>query len=550
MSHNVINLVDKLFEAYSRDSGNSYLFYSDFGQRFSKWSRNAVAFFGLSDEIITDLGEEWESHVHPDDLESFRKSIEEVFSGQSDVHHMEYRARAKDGSYVIVTCTGTVIKNEEGVPVYFAGTLINHGLPDRYDPVTGFHNIEEFMNFLQNKKSQGMTYDILLIGIRDYDKMNDTYGFSYASSILKEAAAIFKSLVGDHGMIFRLDGVKFALCLEPSGEEQVKKIYRNLKKLFKNNIILDGIRIPIDIGGGYLKVNDLNLDVQTVYTSIQYALRKSKRERGGDLVTFHEGDNNKNYNTLELMNAIRSSVHKNCEGFYLAYQPVVSSKTEELIGMEALLRWMGEPFGNVPPNDFIPWLERDALFFELGSWILEQAMRDAKAILNKYPDFVLNVNLAYSQLERPEFAGQLLRIIDRLEYPHENLCLELTERCRFLDPKYLRDQCILFKSYGIKIALDDFGTGFSAIGILRELPVDTIKIDRSFVKDIESNTNDQTIVNAMMSCAKNLNVKVCVEGIETEAMADFLRSYNASSFQGYLYSKPVEIKDFLKLPLY
>ena len=550
MDSKVIDLSDQLFEAYSRETGNSYLFYSDLKKKYSRWSRNAVAFFGLSDEIMDDLGEEWETHVHPDDLLSFRKSINAVMSGHTDSHHMEYRARAQDGTYVIVTCTGSIIKDENGEPAYFAGTLINHGLTDSYDPVTGFNNIDEFMNYLHRRKAQGVPYDILLIGIRDYDKMNDTYGFSFASAILKEIANVFKTLAGELGMLFRLDGVKLALCMDPIAEEAVRNLYDELKIRFKHDVVCRGTKIPIDIGGGFLEVRDLNLDVQTIYTSIQYALRSSKRERGGDLVTFRESDNKRNYNTLELMNAIRSSVHKNCEGFYLMYQPVVSSKTEELVGMEALLRWRGEPFGNVPPNDFIPWLERDALFFELGNWILEHAMRDGKAILDKYPDFIINVNLAYSQLERPEFASHLLRIIDEVKYPHKNLCLELTERCRFLDIKYLRDQCILFKSYGIKIALDDFGTGFSALSILRDLPVDTIKIDRSFVKDIETNKTDQTIVSAMTACAKNMNVHVCVEGIETESMAEFLRTYNATSFQGYLYSKPVEMEDFVKLPLY
>ncbi|MBO6137955.1 MAG: EAL domain-containing protein [Lachnospiraceae bacterium] len=550
MDNNIIDLSGQLFEAYSRETGNSYIFYSDLKKKYSRWSRNAVAFFGLSDEIMDDLGEEWESHVHPDDLLAFRKSINAVMSGYTDTHHMEYRARAQDGSYVIVTCTGTIIKDSNGEPAIFAGTLINHGLTDSYDPVTGLNNIDEFMNLLHRKKTQGSPYDILLIGVRDYDKMNDTYGFSYASAVLKEIAGIFKTYAGELGMLFRLDGVKLALCMDPMNEATVKNFYYELQRHFKNDVICRGTRIPIEVGGGYLQVHDLNLDVQTIYTSIQFALRSSKREHGGELITFREGDNKKNYNTLELMNAIRSSVHKDCEGFYLVYQPVVSSKTEELVGMEALLRWRGEPFGNVPPNDFIPWLERDALFFELGNWILERAMRDGKAILDKYPDFVINVNLAYSQLERPEFASHLLRIIDEVKYPHSNLCLELTERCRFLDTKYLRDQCILFKSYGIKIALDDFGTGFSALSILRDLPVDTIKIDRSFVKDIETNKTDQTIVSALTACAKNMNVHVCVEGVETESMADFLRTYHATSFQGYLYSKPVAMEDFVRLPIY
>lgn len=213
--------------------------------------------------------------------------------------------------------------------------------------------------------------------------------------------------------------------------------------------------------------------------------------------------------------------------------------------MEALLRWNHEPFGEVSPGVFIPWLENDVSFCDLGNWILEKALSDGKPILEKYPDFIINVNIAYTQLENIGFRTAVEEILKRTEFPPENLCLELTERCRVLDREYLKQEIEYFKSIGIKIAIDDFGTGFSSLNLLSELSVDTLKIDRGFVLDIEDKPTNQAIVEAVTLCARKLGVKVCIEGVETRKLIDFLNQYGAYSYQGYYYSKPVRKEEFI-----
>ena len=215
--------------------------------------------------------------------------------------------------------------------------------------------------------------------------------------------------------------------------------------------------------------------------------------------------------------------------------------------MEALLRWNKEPFGEVSPAVFIPLLENDVLFFELGNWILRETMTEGKKIIEQHPNFILNINLSYTQLERSEFRGTIVRLLQETDFPPQNLCLELTERCRLLDLNFLRNEIIFLKSFRIKIALDDFGTGFSSLNLLRELPVDLIKIDRAFIKDIQTNTADQAIVKSVLDCAKLMEIPVCVEGIEDKNLESYMNHYPASSYQGYLYSKPIKIDQFKKL---
>ena len=199
----------------------------------------------------------------------------------------------------------------------------------------------------------------------------------------------------------------------------------------------------------------------------------------------------------------------------------------------------------VPPDEFIPILETDPLFPDLGEWIIREAILAAKQIRNRHPEFVINVNLSYSQLEKPDFVDRIDHILNVLDYPPKNLCLEITERCRLLDMKMLEKVIVSLKFKGIRIALDDFGTGFSSIGIIKELPLDVIKIDRSFVKNIEKNNTDKRLVRNVVDLASIFRSKVCVEGIETTDMRDILRNLHVQSFQGFYYAKPIPLEECL-----
>jgi EAL domain-containing protein (putative c-di-GMP-specific phosphodiesterase class I) len=190
-------------------------------------------------------------------------------------------------------------------------------------------------------------------------------------------------------------------------------------------------------------------------------------------------------------------------------------------------------------------LEQDNLFPELGKWILRTAIKDAKVILESYPGFVINVNLSYTQLEKPDFVENVLSILEEESFPPQNLCLEITERCRLLDMALLKDIFTRLRNKGVKVALDDFGTGFSSIGVLRELPVTTVKIDRSFVMNIEQDTSDQKTVRFISELADSFSSSVTAEGIETPEMREFLLRFKVKSLQGFYYSKPLPVDEFM-----
>ena len=384
------------------------------------------------------------------------------------------------------------------------------------------------------------------LGINRFSIVNDVYGYAFGDKVLKKIADKLVTVTRGVGNVYRMDGAKFAIIF-PNPDVDVEKIYACVQQIAKNEIIVDSNYIPLTVSCGVVKTDHADTGEYTIQASASYALDKSKHTMHGELVYFQDEFQEYSRTTLELLDVMRQSVVDGCKGFYMCYQPVVEANTGKIIGMEALLRWNREPYGEVPPGRFIPWLENDPCFFELGNWILEQALSEGKNIIHENPHFVINVNVSATQLERRKFRESVMEILQRTGFPAKNLCLELTERCRAMDKEYLNEEIHFLRSNGIKVALDDFGTGQSSLELLCEFPFDCLKIDRGFVRDIEINHAAQVVVDSIVQCANGLGMQVCVEGVENEQLRDFIRQYGAHSHQGYLYSRPIRMEQFMKL---
>ena len=471
---------------------------------FSRWSKNAVETFDLPSEYMYGAGDIWENHIHPDDREAYHKGIDEIFSGNAGDHDMQYRARRPSGEYDVCTCRGTVIRDPSGEPDYFAGTIRNHGIQGHIDTLTGFRNQYGFFEDLDNAIRRNAPISVLLLGISKFSEVNEIYGYHFGNRVIQQYARALFEKIGNTGHTYRIDGTKFAVISNTLSVSE-------LRDGFKGQHI-----IPADHSQHFLLLMDGH----------------------GDLTEFHNDPSEGSHRRLEKLHAIRESILHDFEGFHLLFQPVVDAQTEQLIGAEALLRWKNDRYGMVPPDDFIPVLEVDPLFSELGAWILRESLFSAKNILKNHPGFVINVNLSYTQLEKPDFVDTVLHILKDTDYPPEHLCLEITERCRLLDEDLLKNVIVRLKAMGILIAMDDFGTGFSSVGLIRKNPFDTIKIDRSFVMNIENSETDRKLVGNIVGFASICNAKVCVEGIETVGMRDILRKYLKGFIDGHIYSGP------------
>lgn len=537
--------LDSLYGAFAIMANGAYTYLTDIKHNYSRWSKEAVDYFGLPSEYMENAGDVWMENVHPDDRATYAASIKELFGGKVSEHNLQYRARTKDGKYIVCTCRGVVIRDENGEPDYFGGTIRNNDTLSYFDDISNFRSLYGFLEDLQSAQWKGDDIQIMLIGINEFSRLNDIYGYTFGNRVLQEFAKMIDTEAHGMGEWYRMDGTKFAIVCKKSSVDDLKNLYKRIQYNSIHDFMVDGNRVVLSFVAGAINLDSLDVSSETVYSCLRFAYYESKNNHLGELFVLKNNVSDDKRFAIERINVIRNSIVNNCEGFFLCYQPIVDATTEKIIGAEALIRWKNDEYGVVPPVQFVDVLEQDNLFPELGKWILRTALVDAKKFLARYPGFIVNVNLSYTQLEKSDFVEDVLAIIEDVNFPPQNLCLEITERCRLLDMGLLKDIFMRLRKHGIKVALDDFGTGFSSIGVLRELPVTTVKIDRSFVMNIEKNNSDQNTVRFISELADSFSSSVTAEGIETPEMREFLLRFKIKSLQGFYYSKPLPMDEFM-----
>ncbi len=535
----------ELIQSITDLSQRSYISVTNMENHRTWWSKHAAEFFGL-DENYTLMGnEKVKVNVHPDDKEYYRTSFRKKMLGLDLDEAVEYRIETMEGHYDRFIATSHMVRDEEGNNRFLVIHYDNHGIAGAVDPVTGLRTESVFQKDLRNMMEQECPAVYLKIGVSQFSRMNVLYGVEKADEILNIIGQVLLRIRPPKSFVYRLSGAKFALAIKDFSYEDLRVLYKNIVEVM-NRLEVNGVTIPLKISGGALKLEPYFRDINAVRSRLTYALNHSKHGHHGELVIFNE-EFCQTTNNIELISVIHQSAINSNEGFFLCYQPIVDVETNKIKGMEALIRWQGEPYGVVPPNVFIEWLEEDACIFELGNWILKTALADCKEISKTIPDFFVNVNVCPAQLERKGFKDRVLEILKESGLKPYQLCLEITERCRELDIAFLEQEILFFKSKGIKIALDDFGTGTSSLSVVLGLPFDEAKIDMSFVKGIKEKPINQAMIRAVVKFLNDMDVEACIEGVEDAEVREHLLCYGAKWFQGYYYSKPVPIDEFKKI---
>ncbi len=549
-----IKYFDDLFDIFSSQQEGWYAFYADYSNSAVHWSQEMVDFLGLpsrnmeNDEALS----LYISLIHPDDRPAFINESKRMMNGEIDELNIPYRIKNKKGEYVTVGTYSQFKRDDDGNPVFFAGSVINFQKNNLVEPTTGLFSTRQMIDTMDAITKDGKSYFLLIFSIRDFSSVNNKYGYIVGNKVLRSVAEITRACITG-AKVYKLEGTKFALlkAFDPddmSIKEYGTKEFEIIKKQLSEGILLDKTKVHLDIYGGAVYTNETGITTDTIYTSALFALSKARDDtRSDSLNIFNQSWLVEEKQKLSLYEAIRDSIKEDCKGFFLAYQPIISKKTGKLVSMEALLRWYGDEYGEVFPGTFIEWLEKDPVFYDLGTWIIKTALEDAKKVIRIIPDFIVNINLAYPQLGRDDFEVMLKSIVDESGVNPKNIRLELTERCKLLDEKLLIKRMKFIQSLGIQTSLDDFGTGYSAINLLFDLPADQIKIDRFFIKNIQNEGPKCIMLKAIIDCARELGAHVCVEGIEDKEMADYIcNNFNITSLQGYYYSKPITLDKFIE----
>ena len=511
------------------------------------WSESTLEYFGLEQNYTAIGKEKTKRELHPDDVETFKYCFGRRVEGNDLDKSWEYRV--KDGDkYNRFNAMSRMISDNEGKPLLLITRFVNYGLSDEVDTVTGLRTEAVLTRQLNEYISEGRRGALLKVNLDQFSHISVMYGAAFGDKVLNCVAQLLINILHDNSNIYKLSGVKFVLALGDIPRKKLREIYEKIEDAMENNVEVEGKKIPLRISEGAVYIEPYMTDSNAVRSRLTYAVNHSRYEHHGELVIFNDEMGGKdNQHQFELIALIHQCATSDFDGFKLFYQPIADTKNGTIRGMEALIRWEKEPYGIISPGIFMEWLEEDPCIFDLGNWILRTALNDIKKVRDELPGCFVNVNVSAAQLERREFRQSVMNILSETGARPEELCLELTERCRDLDVDFLKGEVDFFHSKGIKIALDDFGTGNSSLSLALELPFDELKVDMSFIRDIKDKPQNQAMVQSIIDYAKRTKTETCIEGIENREVDDYIKKFGATWHQGYYYSKPVPIESIEKL---
>ena len=511
-----------------------------------------------SKEFIEDP-EFWISHVHTDDTDRITAGLKRLLSRGHHIH--EYRFRHKDGAYLWLRDEMRLIYDDKGNPLEIVGYWIDiterkhaeEQLSHRafYDQLTNLPNRALFIERLQvlikqKKRYNQYLYAVLFMDVDRFKIINDSLGHLIGDQLLIIVAQRLKKSVRAIDTVARLGGDEFAILLEDLKEKTdiytvINRIQNemNLPFLLSGHEIFSTISIGIAIAdtSQYLNPEEILRDADT-------AMYYAKSRGTACYVLFDPEMHVHAVKVLQIETDLRRAIER--KEFVLDYQPIVSMKdNNNIIGFEALVRWQHPERGPIPPNDFIPLAEETGLIVPIGHWVLREACRQMHEWQEKYPDYqnlTISVNISTKEFAQPNFVLLIEKVLQETGLNPTSLKLEITENMIIGNYDYASTVFQKLRKLNVEIQIDDFGTGHSALNYMLHLPIDALKIDRSFVRKAATNEDVKKVVKTIIALAHTLKMDVIAEGVETMTEMELFKNMKSEYAQGFYFSKPMDSK--------
>lgn len=539
-------IFQEMISRISKLSQDSYLMVTDMQHNLTFVPESTAEFLGIPSGWCEDGYKiVLEKSVHPYDCPEYTEEMKKRLRG-INLENDLYIRMGKDKKYVMTQIITDMIL-EQGKNRYFIVLLRNQNVIPEIDPLTDLYGQVKFEKDIVDYIQQGRKVAVLEIEIDHMNDINILYGTNYSDRIQKVLAYRFIYMMDADKAVYRMGNSNYAFILRDASREEAAAFLEKIRARLEESVVLENNHFDLKIYAGGIILDHYEGEISTVQSKLEYVLGKMRTRRDHKLMFFNDLVQINGDVDLDLMKVIHQSVLNQCDGFYVEYQPVVHAQTGEIVGAEALVRWKKEPYGIVPPGMFIDWLESNPCMYDLGNFVLKQALTDAVEFRKSNPDFFINVNMSAKQLERKTFCGVVMALLKETGFPAGQLCLELTERCRSMPVSVMEEKLLYLKQHGVRLAMDDYGTGSASSSVLLQTPMDEIKIDMSFIRGITDNQTKQALVRSMVDFANKADLKSCLEGVEDEKLQNYLRSFGATWFQGYYYSRPVQAAAMQKL---
>lgn len=518
----------------------------------SRWK----AMLGYQSHEIQSSIEEWIGRIHPQDLQWVKQQLSDHLSGLTAHFETEYRILHQDGRYRWMLTRGTAVQDEQGKPSRVAGSqtdvtawkqaeakLVHDAL---HDTLTGLPNrvflIERLHHAIQRTQGGEGQFVVLFIDLDRFKVINDSLGHMLGDQLLIAIAARLSRCLRPTDTLARLGGDEFVILLEDIGDRSsviavAERIHKELSLSFnlEGHEVFTAASIGIAYGSrAYTRPEELLRDADT-------AMYRAKEQGRGRSEIFNIKMHTQAVAVLQLETDLRRTLER--QELLLHYQPILSLRTQQIVGFEALLRWQHPKRGMVPPSDFISIAEETGLIVPIGHWVLQESCRRMQQWRKQYPahDLTINVNLSSKQFT-PRLIDEIRQILQETQLEARYLKLEITESVLMENAEAAIVTLSQLRDLGIGLAIDDFGTGYSSLSYLHRFPIDTLKIDRSFTSKIDIDGEQLAIVRTIITLAWNLGMEVIAEGVETQKQLVQLKALHCDQAQGYFFCKPMDAK--------
>jgi diguanylate cyclase (GGDEF)-like protein len=409
------------------------------------------------------------------------------------------------------------------------------------DELTGLFNKNNFSNKLKSSISRAARQQtlsaVMLIHIREHKDVLFNLGQKYADSLLIRVAEVLKNTLREYDTIARFDGSTFALISENLNQsEDAAIVVSKIKEGLKNDIVIEDYNLEVSFNTGIVifpsETDNVNVMIDYANQALSHSINNN------NIYEYHSEDLTKeSFEFFDISNKLKKAIRK--DEFFIEYQPQYCAIDNNVVGVEALIRWKNGDLGKVSPAKFIPIAESSGVMNELGDWILNSVFKQIKKWQKQGKKFIVAINLSRKQLQDKHMAKHIKEKIEFYDVNPKYIEFEITESSIMEDPDIATRTIEKIRALGCLVSIDDFGTGYSSLKSLRDFSLDKLKIDKSFIDDLSKTSSGDTIIKATISLAKSLGLKVIAEGVETNSQLRFLQRNNCDEIQGFLFSKPL-----------
>lgn len=418
-----------------------------------------------------------------------------------------------------------------------------------YDTLTGLLNRNYFVKCLEEMlgraKADHCVVSCLFFDIDEFRRINDGMGILIGDEVVQRFGKVLRDFVSDNVLVAHFNGDIFCIAIyDPVGVRTVDSVIGMIKQKLQTPFVLsNGAEVSITVSIGVAEYPEASTDAMELINLSEIVMFKAKHRGKNNVQFFDQPIIEEFIENVEMEQKMEKAIKAN--RFFMCYQPQYDTNTQTLRGIEALVRWKDENGSVISPGKFIPLAEKNGTILQLGEFIIERSLSDFSNLVEKYgqKDIILSINISALQFKSKNFVNYLIATIKKYSVPPTSIELEITESVFIDDMEDIVNKMNILRDFGIRFSMDDFGTGFSSLSYLRSLPIDTLKIDKSFVDTVVTDGPTRTIAEAIIELSKKLGFDTIAEGVEEEVQYSLLKNIGCENIQGFYFGKPMDVED-------